>query len=95
MKVALFIPCYVRAVAPSVIEASYKLLRHLGVDVAVSVTGIAGPGGAEPGKPVGTVWVGVSRDGKSFAEECHFEGDREAVREQTVCRALSMLVENL
>lgn len=35
MKVALFIPCYVRAVAPSVIEASYKLLRHLGVDVAV------------------------------------------------------------
>jgi PncC family amidohydrolase len=69
--------------------------EKLGVDVAVAVTGIAGPGGAEPGKPVGTVWVGVSREGKSFAEECHFEGDREAVREQTVCRALSMLVENL
>jgi len=69
--------------------------EKLGVDVSVAVTGIAGPGGAEPGKPVGTVWVGVSREGKSFAEECHFEGDREAVREQTVCRALSMLVENL
>lgn len=69
--------------------------EKLGVDVAVSVTGIAGPGGAEPGKPVGTVWIGVSRAGASSAKEYHFEGDRESVREQTVCQALKTLLENL
>lgn len=63
-------------------------LRKLDSDVAVSVTGIAGPGGAEPGKPVGTVWVGCATVKGGHAACHHFEGGREAVRLQTVLAAL-------
>lgn len=70
------------------IEMAEGAAKRLGCDVAVSVTGIAGPGGAEPGKPVGTVWVGVCRLGVAHAA-CHrFDGDRDAVRAQTVECAL-------
>ena len=65
----------------------------LDADVAVSVTGIAGPGGAVPGKPVGTVWLGVSSAEKACAERFEFDGDREAVRNQTVKAALNALLE--
>ncbi len=67
----------------------------LEADVAVAVTGIAGPGGAEPGKPVGTVWIGVSDAQGTFAR-CHrFEGDRSSVREQTVRGALDAVLKAL
>ncbi|WP_296011234.1 CDP-diacylglycerol--glycerol-3-phosphate 3-phosphatidyltransferase [uncultured Adlercreutzia sp.] len=66
-------------------------LRELAADVAVSVTGIAGPGGAEPGKPVGTVWVGCATAKGTEAVCHHFEGGREAVRLQTVAAALAAL----
>lgn len=65
----------------------------LGADIAVSVTGIAGPGGAVPGKPVGTVWVGVSCAQGTEAQLHHFEGDRDAVRTQTVEAALCVMLE--
>ena len=65
----------------------------LGADIAVSVTGIAGPGGAVPGKPVGTVWVGVSCAQGTEAQLHHFEGDRDAVRAQTVEAALCVMLE--
>lgn len=69
---------------------------RLACDISVSVTGIAGPGGAEPGKPVGTVWMGVrALDGKVSARELHFEGDRDSVRLQTVKAALLALKEEL
>ncbi len=60
-------------------------------DVAIAVTGIAGPGGAEPGKPVGTVWLAVaSPEGvKAYREQ--FTGARDEVRAQTVVRALELL----
>ena len=59
---------------------------------AVAVTGIAGPGGATPGKPVGTVWLACARRGApAQAERLQLEGDRAAVREQTVQRALQAL----
>ena len=65
--------------------------RVLKADVAVSVTGIAGPGGAEPGKPVGTVWFGIWAKGTSRSV-CHvFEGDREEVRLQAVETALQLI----
>ena len=57
-------------------------------DVAVSTTGIAGPGGAVPGKPVGTVCFGWRVGDKTYTERLVFKGDRQPVRAQTVDHAL-------
>lgn len=66
--------------------------------VGVSTTGIAGPGGAVPGKPVGTVCFGWALNGRHWTERRHFDGDRRAVREQSVAHALQgvlrLLTEN-
>ena len=70
-------------------------LRELGSDVSVAVTGIAGPTGDEPGKPVGTVWIGCATAKKTHAACHHFEGGREAVRLQTVLIALRTMEEAL
>lgn len=67
--------------------------RVLGCDVAVSVTGIAGPGGAEPGKPVGTVWFGVSGPVSTRARCVLLQGDRAAVRHEAVRVAVGLLRE--
>lgn len=67
----------------------------LGADVTVAVTGIAGPGGAEPGKPVGTVWLAVCSNGTCTARELHLEGDRELVRLGTVEAALDAFLDAL
>lgn len=69
--------------------------RVLGCDVAVSTTGIAGPGGAEPGKPVGTVWFGVASERGVRSKLQTFAGDRSHVRDQAVAEALSLLLEEL
>ncbi len=67
-------------------------LRRSGAHCAVAVTGIAGPGGAVPGKPVGTVWLGwATRRGRAIrvaVQLRHFRGDRETVRRKTVRAAL-------
>jgi nicotinamide-nucleotide amidase len=56
---------------------------------AVAISGIAGPGGAVPGKPVGTVWFAWQQSGCDPCAECRlFEGDRRAVRMQAVAVAL-------
>lgn len=65
----------------------------LGCDVAVSVTGIAGPGGEEPGKPVGTVWFGLSSAAGTRSVLRTFEGGRGAVRLQAVAQAVELLRE--
>ena len=67
-----------------------KLLK---ADVAVSVTGLAGPGGDEFGHEVGTVFIGFENQAKSIAKEYRFTGDREAVRRQTICAALELILE--
>jgi nicotinamide-nucleotide amidase len=67
-------------------------LANSGADVALSTTGIAGPGGAVPGKPVGTVWFAWSRAGVTRTERVLFTGDRQAVREQSVRHALQGLL---
>lgn len=64
-------------------------------DVAVSTTGIAGPSGAVPGKPVGTVCFGWAVDGRVETERRIFSGDRRAVREQAVAHALQGLLRRL
>ena len=71
-------------------------LLHSHAQLAVAVTGIAGPGGATPGKPVGTVWLAVARAGvASQAELLTLAGDRAAIREQTVQHALQRLIESV
>ncbi|MCT8175023.1 CinA family protein [Variovorax sp. Varisp41] len=63
--------------------------------VAVAVTGIAGPTGGTPDKPVGTVWFGWSVDGQVRTERRRFDGDRATVRAATVRHALHTLVQLL
>jgi nicotinamide-nucleotide amidase len=74
------------------------VLRSSGVDIAVAVTGIAGPAGGSAAKPVGTVWFGFARrrdDGgvDLDSEHCRFDGDRAQVRSATVDHALQGLLD--
>jgi nicotinamide-nucleotide amidase len=78
------------------LEMVSGVLDRFGAGVAVAVTGIAGPTGGSPEKPVGTVWIGWKRRGlEARARLFHFDGDREAVRRQTVAAALSGIREML
>jgi nicotinamide-nucleotide amidase len=70
-------------------------LAHAQAQVAVAVTGIAGPTGGSAEKPVGTVWLGYALPGAVHTELQHFPGDRAAVRAATVQHALRRLVELL
>ena len=65
--------------------------RLLGADVAVSVTGVAGPGGGSAEKPVGLVWFGLASPGGTQTQRRVFPGDRAAVRAAAVEHALSLL----
>ncbi|WP_294195288.1 CinA family protein [uncultured Cloacibacillus sp.] len=67
--------------------------RVYGADVAMSVTGIAGPGGGSEGKPVGTVWLGLATKDGAETFRRRFDGDRAAVRRQTVEEVLRRLAE--
>ena len=67
--------------------------RVIGAHVAVAVTGLAGPSGDEFGNPVGTVFIGYADEDTAFAREYHFDGSREEVREQTICAALALILE--
>ena len=75
-------------------EMAVGVRKLLHSDVAVSGTGLAGPGGDEYGNPVGTVCIGFCNGWESFAVRCHFEGDREAVRRQTIRAALELVFDN-
>jgi len=69
-------------------------LAHSHATLAIAVTGIAGPGGATPGKPVGTVWVALAQAGQpTQVELLTLGGNRAEVREQTVHHALKRLLE--
>ena len=82
------------AISAPVAEAMAKGAREvLQADVAVSVTGLAGPGGDEFGNPVGLVFLGYSDEKETFSRECHFDGDRETVRDQAVEAALKLILE--
>lgn len=79
-------------------EMARGALKASGVEVAIAVSGIAGPDGATPGKPVGTVWFCVGlRRGRSIAlvtAHERFAGGREAVRRKSVERALCLVLQH-
>ena len=77
-------------VAKAMAEGARKVI---GADVAVSVTGLAGPDGDEVGNPVGTVFIGYADEQTAFAREYHFTGDRAGIREQTIEAALALVLE--
>lgn len=88
------------AVSEAVVRDMARGALHLsGADLAVSVSGVAGPDGGTPEKPVGTVWIcWAARVGKKCsvdAEQLALAGDREAIRSQTVCIALKGLQERI
>ena len=68
--------------------------RHLQADVAVSVTGLAGPDGDAFGNPVGTVFIGYEDSGRSLVEHHVFTGSREEIRNQTLEAALKLILQN-
>lgn len=70
-------------------EMAQGALFASGADVAVSVTGIAGPDGGTDKKPVGLVYIGCCVQGRTFVQEYHFLGNREKIRESTVAAALT------
>jgi nicotinamide-nucleotide amidase len=67
-------------------------LQHARAQVALSVTGIAGPGGGSPDKPVGTVWFAWATPRGVWSDMQHFDGDRAAVRTATVHHSLKTLL---
>lgn len=80
------------AVSPECARAMAAGVRaRMQADLAVSVTGVAGPDGGTPQKPVGLVYLGLATAAGVQVECCRFDGDREAVREQAVMRALELL----
>jgi nicotinamide-nucleotide amidase len=79
----------------TVVEMARGARGALEADIGVSVSGIAGPGGGMPEKPVGLTWIGLSAKGFEEARSFVFPGDRLAVKEQAAEQALCMLSEYL
>jgi nicotinamide-nucleotide amidase len=74
---------------------AFGAVRHSRAGVSVAVTGVAGPAGGSPDKPVGTVWFAWQVDGRLSSEMIRFDGDRAAVRGRTVDHALRRLVQKI
>ena len=81
------------AVSEAVVKAMVAgACRESGADLAVAVSGVAGPDGGSPDKPVGTVWLAWGSRDEPHAECLHFPGDRHAVREQAVRQGIATLI---
>ena len=77
-------------VAGEMVSGVRKLLN---ADIAVSVTGLAGPSGDEFGHPVGTVFIGYEDRQRSVVQHYCFEGDRDSVRKQTIEAAMGLILQ--
>jgi len=78
------------------LEMAQGALAHSRADIAVSVTGVAGPTGGTALKPVGLVYIGIAvKRGTAQAFKNNFDGDRTSIRQATVERALELLIERL
>ncbi|HVF25913.1 MAG TPA: CinA family protein [Anaerolineales bacterium] len=78
-----------------VLEMAHGARKALNADIAVAVSGIAGPGGAMPGKPVGTTWVGLTTKEGEWARVFQFSGDRVQNKSQAAEAALQVLFDHL
>lgn len=76
-------------------EMAAGALKHSKADIAVSVTGIAGPGGGTEEKPLGLVYIGIASEGHIGSFENHFKGSREDIRAQTAEKALKLLLDHI
>lgn len=79
----------------TVLEMARGMRNLMKGDIAVSVSGIAGPGGGTPEKPVGTTWIGLVAEDSERAEVFHFTGDREENKAAAVDAALQLLLDYL
>lgn len=79
----------------TVIEMARGVRTVLGADLAVSVSGIAGPGGGLPGKPVGTTWLGLSAVDGDWARLFTWQGDRRANKEASAQAAIQFVLDYL
>lgn len=79
----------------TVIEMAAGVREVLAADIGLAVSGIAGPGGGMPTKPVGYTWIGLSAAGVQFARSYHFAGERAQIKEQAAEQALRLLLELL
>jgi PncC family amidohydrolase len=81
--------------AETVLEMARGIRLALAADIGISVSGIAGPDGGTPEKPVGTVWIGLSSSKEENSRHYLWSGDRLAVKEQSAQAALHLLMEYL
>ena len=79
----------------TVLEMARGVREALETDIGLSVSGIAGPDGGTDGKPVGTVWIGLSTKKLENAEMFIFSGDRQKVKEQAAHMALQLVIDYL
>ncbi|MEI7611472.1 MAG: CinA family protein [Betaproteobacteria bacterium] len=78
---------------PTALEMAAGALKYSHADWALAITGVAGPSGGSANKPVGTVcFAWAASDGRLDVEACHFQGDRQEVRAQSVAHALNGLL---
>ncbi|QJB55560.1 CinA family protein [Pseudodesulfovibrio sp. zrk46] len=77
---------------PVVLAMAENVLKTIGADISVAISGIAGPGGGTPEKPVGTVWMAWAWPGGTRAKLYNFTGDRTAIKEQSVMAAINGLL---
>jgi len=79
----------------TVLEMARGVRNRMKADIAVSVSGIAGPGGGTPEKPVGTTWIGLVAQNGEWAQVFQFSGNREGNKASAVEAALSLLLDYL
>jgi PncC family amidohydrolase len=79
----------------TVLEMACGVRRAMAADIGMSISGIAGPGGGTPDKPVGTTWIGLSAENVDEAWLFHWDGDRLAVKEQSAQAVLQLLADYL